>query len=318
MNPPGKFFNYSNPNWSYLGAVLSTQLNKSFAAIMEEDIFIPLGMSNSTLRRSEVEAYGNYALGIGAIIENNQLAEGTASSLENIPYASFSLPAGSYTWSTPRDMLKVAALLMGDNIEILESDTLASLSQPHVDMQQPIEEYYGYGLFIDKGLPVDEDWYPIQVVHHGGDTAAYSSGFWVFPEQNLAISVLSNAGNDDLSEMPVKTLESLSLLPEPTEIPIKDVASDLFIKHVGTYQSASDPEIIAKINYEDNKLFIDVPYLTEAGINYSSELSPVGASMFLMTMDNEVLDLTFIPSEEGGASTYIRNREFVLIRQNTP
>lgn len=55
--------------------------------------------------------------------------------------------------------------------------------------------------------------------------------------------------------------------------------------------------------------------LDNVGVVYDPNLTPVATSVFLITVDGEQLDLTFFPEEVGGEPIYIRNRNFVGIRE---
>ena len=64
MNKPGQFFNYSNPNYSFLGAVVAEQSGMDYASYMHQEVFAPLGMTRSTFDNQQASEDGNFALGI--------------------------------------------------------------------------------------------------------------------------------------------------------------------------------------------------------------------------------------------------------------
>ena len=66
QSPAGAMWNYSNPNFTLAGLV-TEELDdgRYWPDILREDLFQPLGMARSTSRKSEVEADGDYALGVG-------------------------------------------------------------------------------------------------------------------------------------------------------------------------------------------------------------------------------------------------------------
>ncbi len=312
MNPAGRFWNYSNPNWSYLGALLEHKLEDDFANIIERYAFDPLAMSRSTVRYEDALTDGNYSLGTGVIRREGELIEGSAEDLSEIARIDFGVPAGSYTWSTPTEMLKMADFLLNGDEHILSEHSRNKMITPQVDMQVHLPFSYGYGIFVKEGIEIEDSWYPIKLLEHGGQAFTHTSMFWVVPEYDVAVVLLSSANNTDFSKTMLAALESVIELPEPEEVPLKPVAYDLFHKHEGTYYAKQFGQI--QITKNDDILNIHIPLFDQVGREYSNTLEPVGASVFLATSDGNRIPLTFIAKEIGGPSVYIRNWDFVAIR----
>jgi len=313
MNPAGLFWNYSNPNWSYLGAVIQQQSAMPYDDAMKQNVFSPLGMSRTTMKKAEVFNDGNYALGSGVILSNGNSIDGSADSLDNIHQSLFSMPAGSYTWSTPSEMLKMADFLINGNNDILSDELQQEMTLAQVDLKIDVPLDYGYGLWLSDGFENDTNWYPVKRWSHGGNSLAYSSMFWVLSEENIAVSILSSGRNTDFSETMMAALRSVMTLPVTTAIPTRPVETELFNNHVGRYE---DDEDIVDITLENNQVRIDISSLNDEGRNYNPVLQPLGGSVFRLTIGIDEHALTFFPEFDGGSSTYIREREFVLIRND--
>jgi CubicO group peptidase (beta-lactamase class C family) len=313
MNPAGRFANYSNPNWSYLGAIIQDQAAMPYEEVMKQNVFTPLGMSRTTMKKTDVSNDGNYVLGSGVIINNGNSIEGSADSLNNIHQSLFSIPAGSYTWSTPSEMLKMADFLLNGNNNILSDDLQQKMTLPQVDLEIEIPLTYGYGLELIDGFEHESNWYPVKRWSHGGNSLAYSSMFWVLPEENIAVSILSSGRDTDFRETMMAALSSVTTLPDVIDIPTKPIETELFDNHVGRYEDIED---VVDITLENNQVRIDISSLNDGGIDYNPILEPVGGSVFRFTEGTNEHYLTFIPEVEGESSTYIRQREFVLIRND--
>lgn len=311
MNPAGQFWNYSNPNWSYLGAVIQQQSAMPYDDAMKQNVFSPLGMFRTTMKKAEVFNDGNYVLGSGVILSGGNSINGSADSLDNIHQSLFSIPAGSYTWSTPSEVLKMADFLINGNNEILSDELQQEMTLAQVDLKIDVPFDYGYGLGLSDGFENGSNWYPVKRWSHGGNSLAYSSMFWVLPEENIAVSILSSGRNTDFSETMMAALRSVMTLPEVTAIPTRPVETELFNNHVGRYVNDFD---VVNITLENNQLRIDISSLNEDGSIYEPILRPIGGSLFRSIVGIDEVDLTFLPEVDGGNSTYIRNREFVLIR----
>lgn len=337
MNPAGRFWNYNNTNWSYLGAILEHQLDESFPNIIEDHAFLPLDMPRSTVKKSDVLQDGNYALGSGFIRTQEGLLEGSAKILDDIDQQSTDIAAGSYTWSTPTEMLKMADFLLRGDSNILADELREQMIQPLVDTKSVIPIHYGYGLYLHDGFNQRENWYPLNILEHSGVTFAYSSLFWVLPEHNVAIVVLSSSrGNDGRDFFPVMTaaVRSVITLPESQSIPLTPTADELFQQHTGRYVSQSgvydailqdgvltditgrtNRPLVIDVSLADDTLMLDIPAYNQDGITYTKALEPLGGSVFRAIIDDDPYDLTFLPDAEGEESVYIRYRSFVAVRE---
>ncbi len=312
MNPAGRFWNYSNSNWSYLGAILEYQLDDFFPNIIEDEVFQPLEMSRSTVRKADVLNDGNYALGTGFVRDEGGISEGSAVSLDDVNESIFGTPAGANTWSTPSEMLKMAEFLLNGNSNILSENLREEMIFPQVDLQAGLPMSYGYGIFVNEGFVIDEEWYPIEVWEHGGNTLAYTSMFWILPEDNIAVVILSSGRTTDFSSVMLEAIKSVTTLPQPQPLPAEPIAYDLFPNHVGEYFGNFGK---LEVELDDGELKINLPSLNEEGISYNRTLIPKSGSVFTARIDGSDFDVTFLPEIEGDESIYIRHREFVAIRE---
>src|SRR5207244_582477 len=85
LAPPGRIWNYSNPNYSIAGLLDQTLDGRNWPDIIEQDLLPELGMTRTVARRSEVD--GDYALGFTS-------AGADATAVGETWGAAFSRPAG--------------------------------------------------------------------------------------------------------------------------------------------------------------------------------------------------------------------------------
>ena len=308
MNPPGLFYNYSNPNWSYLGAMIEHFSHKPFAMYMQQNVFEPLGMQRTSMERSRVIADGDYALGFLAEDSDKRFL----SDINQIPLTPSVSPAGSETWSTPKEVLKMAEFLLNGNSNVLLDQWRTEITAPQVDNDfAGLPMYYGYGINIDYGFIYNDQWYPVKVWQHGGNTTAYTSLFWILPEKNIAVSIMSSGAFNDFDASMIAALNAVTELPTAQAIPVLSSDPDEYKKHEGIYNTDQFTIIVSQ---ENDKLNITIPELDTSNIPYDKTLTAIGGSTFIAVIENEELIITFLPESDGGESVYLRHRNIVGIK----
>ncbi len=179
--PPGKFWNYSNPNFSLAGLIVQTVSGVDFSDYVEEHVWRQAGMPLSTFKPDVVRTHGDYSVGhAGESIVPPEYSAWSAS-----------MPAGS-AWSTPTELVKWTLALMEGGGEVLSSSSALAMQSPQADRDLRPWQYYGYGIFITDYADVDDPNRDVTVLDHGGNVLGYSSQlFWV-PERRMAVSILAN------------------------------------------------------------------------------------------------------------------------------
>lgn len=308
MNPPGLFFNYSNPSWSYLGAVVENLSEQTYSDYMLEQVFQPLGMARSSIGRSIAISDGDYALGSQNIDGSGQYL----SDINQIPLNTAAEPAGSETWSTPTDVLKMAEFLLKGKPDFLSDERRIHITMPQISQDfAGLPMSYGYGIFVDEGFLYSDQWYPERIWHHAGNTEAYTSMFWVLPDQDIAVSIMSSGDFTNFDDTMVAALESVTSLAEPLTIPYGTVDTSGFDKHEGIYATG---DFLVTVSQAGDNLEISVPALDANNIPYERTLYAIGGLTFVAVIENEEVFFTFVPIVEGGESVYMRNRNLVGIK----
>jgi CubicO group peptidase (beta-lactamase class C family) len=307
LAPPGTFWNYSNPNHSMTGLLDETAAGVPWADLVEDEVFAPLGMSRTVARKESVDE--DVALGIG--LESPQDTSVGEVALADTWESAYTRPAG-LVWSTPGDQMRLAGFLVDGSTTVLKDETRALLVQPAVPIYPDIPGTdYGYGLFIGRGIRLQDGWRDVPVWSHGGNTLTHTSTFYVLPDQRFAISILSNGLGDDFSGTVAAAVAELVDLPAPTEPPTPNFSPEGLDALVGTY---SDPNNVGDmiISREGDRLRVRMPALEAARVPYEPAMRPLSTRVWIIGIQGQDLDFSFVDGPDG--EVYLRNRSVVAVR----
>lgn len=316
MSPPGAFWNYSNAGFSLAGLATEHLDTRAWSDILHEDLFAPLGMSRTFMRKSEAVADGDYSLSFGFTKSDLQTGgpQG-AVEMDDVLDSAFSRPAG-LAWSTPTEMLAWARFLMEGNEDVLSDELRGELTSAQVDtLFLHGSMQYGYGMFVWDGyLTADGDVYETPVWEHGGNTLTFTNIMIMLPEHDFAVVITSSAYGTDFARSADAAIESLvEGLPSPVAFEPYEVDPSTFDRHVGSYDDPYNVGAV-EISLEGDELRIAMPDLDALGYDVDPVLTPISSDIFVVTIDGEPMDVTFIPEGAGDASTFMRNRSFVVTR----
>ncbi len=314
MSPPGAFWNYSNPNFVLAGLVTETLDSRAWPDIMVQDLFTPLGMDRTFLRKIEVAADGDYAVSFGFGVDDLQTGILGPVEMPDMPDPGWARPAG-LAWTTPTQMMTWATFIMDGDASVLSNALREEITAPQVDtLYNAGTLLYGYGMFVSTGY-IDEagNWYEMPVWDHGGNTTSFTNIFYILPEQDFALAICSSAYNTDFYHSLDVGITTLADLPAPSDGPVLEVDPDEFDRHVGEY---NDPWNVGEmiVTREGDALLVDFPLLTDYGYAFNPELVPITSEIFIVYIGGTALEMTFIPLAPGGVSEYARTRSFVETR----
>jgi len=314
MNPPGAFWNYSNPNFVLAGLVTEHLDDRFWPDLIREDIFGPVGMNRTYLRLAEVEADGDHAVSYGMGFDELLTGNLGPVDLDQMPDPAWVRPAGM-VWTTPTQMMAWADFVMHGDTEVLSDDLREQISEPHIDTLSPGEPtHYGFGLFVHQGYRThDDQWYEMPLWEHGGNTLSFSNILYMLPEQDFAFCITSSGVGTDFSPSVEAAITTLVDLPEPTAAQELEIDPARFDDHVGAYIDEWNVGDVV-ITREGDTLQIEMPTLEAYGYEVGTSLIAVTSEVFYVIIDGAPVDLTFIAIEEGGSSHYLRNRSFVAGR----
>ena len=169
----GTDYRYSNTGYALLSMIVEVKSGLSFAAFLEENIFSPLGMTNSVAHQNGISSVNNRAYGYS---QNNGEYSRDDQSLTSAVLGD----GGIYT--SLNDMFRWDQSLYVDTLipfEILnEAFTSGEISSGE-------KTGYGFGWRMDTYLYRNR-------AHHTGSTRGFRNVFMRFPDQQISILILTN------------------------------------------------------------------------------------------------------------------------------
>jgi CubicO group peptidase (beta-lactamase class C family) len=185
----GEVFQYNNLMASaagYIGGHIlhpDMELGAAYDRSMSEEVFAPLGMTESTFDMKRALA-GDHASPHGDDVDGHPRVGKMAFNYVVMP----ARPAGG-EWSSARDVIKYVQVeitqgVLPDGKRLVSAENLVARRKPGV----PIGEDAFYGM----GLMTDATW-GVTVVHHGGSLAGYKSDILLIPDAQVGAVVLTNA-----------------------------------------------------------------------------------------------------------------------------
>lgn len=293
---PGEVWSYCNSGFYLAGRVIEHIVGQPFESIVAERVFAPLGLERSFWFAQEAIMYS-------AAAGHNQNPGEDAPTVAHpwaIPRASN--PAGAII-SNVEDLLKFCAFHMGDGTvdgeQVLSRESIQAMQS--VQARVNSVSSWGIGWSLDTRGGVD-------IIRHGGGTNGHITQMLAVPEQNFALSVLTNSsrGGEVIGPVEKWLLEKycgiVDVYPEPVEVPAEEL--DRLVGKYGVKQAQ------ATITRHEKGLQIDasmVHPLTEEQVTFPPVvIAPIGSDEFIVVEgeDDEDGRVEFITS--GDTVRYIR------------
>jgi len=207
---PGEKFSYSNSGYFLLGVLVEKITAKSYEDVLQEKIFIPIGMNNSGFDHHD-EIMKNRATGY----------EKNGNSYVNSAYLDMSIPyAAGSLYSTTED------LLLWD--QALYTDTL--LPKKYMDLyfkpQIPAfgNSHYAYGWGVGKSQ-IGKSKDSVATIGHGGGINGFNTLITRMPTDRTLVVLLNNTGGAPLNSI-TKAISGI-LYDKPYDMPKQSVANSL-------------------------------------------------------------------------------------------
>ena len=175
--PVGQAFQCSNASSDLAAYIVQVAAGKSFEQYMKEKVFVPLGMSRSTVDRT-------------LVLNMKDRAGGHMIGIAKMP-AVFPALGGAGVYSTARDLARFLQMQISqgmlDGRRILDASLVKLLHTP-TGIVQPPDVYYGLGLFIDKRSPERVS----SILWQDGWGFGFSGLMHWYPEYGIGTVALSN------------------------------------------------------------------------------------------------------------------------------
>lgn len=186
-------FQYQNIMFTAAGEIAAQVQKQPFDTLIENRIFKPLGMTNSTMSMKQMEKAKDFSFGYSYNFDTKDT--------EKLPFRDIDevAPAGSIN-SSARDMAQwVRFVLNGGTVDgkrLVSEKSYDEWLKP----QQKIAgtASYGFGWFL-------QNWNGLKVVQHGGNIDGFNSMVAMIPEKKLGFVLLTNVSASPLGNelMPI-------------------------------------------------------------------------------------------------------------------
>jgi CubicO group peptidase (beta-lactamase class C family) len=295
--PPGRFYNYSNTGFFVAGAAIEEATGRDYTDVMEDDVFLPIGMGRTFFLPEDVLADGNYAVGRGWdwTGESAGQVEVEPDSYDN----GWGRPAG-YAWSSVSDLLRFANfLLVGD--PAVPGNALRGAIHTAATSTQEIGDHvsYGYGMLLTDILGLDDGWRSVTLWSHGGAIPGYAAELHIFPEHGVAIATLAAGDGAYFRTMLPAVLSAAGVDlggPIADPVPPPDPATDPEI--AGDWD---DVYSIGATTLADSAGGVSVvaPALDAAGVDYGEEMAAIARDNYRWEVQGQGQGMTVIRDEQG-------------------
>jgi CubicO group peptidase (beta-lactamase class C family) len=181
--PPGEQYRYGTVNYDVLGLVIETVSGQTYENFMREQVFQPLGLSQTYLYKQDAKSTGN-------------LAQGYRSSFfittpYNAPDYAGNKPAG-YLISCTKDMARWMGIQMGMVNDIPEIFHAVIQKSHQGDQSVPAANHRYYA----AGWSVNGDQ---AVIEHTGGNPNFRTEVLILPKERQAICLLTNGTNTNVN-----------------------------------------------------------------------------------------------------------------------
>lgn len=232
-HPPGATFSYCNSGFVAAGRIVEVLTGKVWDAALRERIIEPLGLAGTVTLPEE------------AILHRAAVGHVTESGAESHPTAQWTLPrnsgpAGLIT-ARVQDVLDFARMhlhsgVAPDGTRVLSEESARAMTEPQVELPDAA----GKGDSCGLGW-IRFNWDGHRLIGHDGRTVGQTAFLRVLPEQNFAVSLLTNGGDAGglYQELYADIFRDLAgvTMAAPFGPPSEPVAIDLS-PYVGKYSRA--------------------------------------------------------------------------------
>lgn len=177
---PGTRYSYSNFGWRLVGAVVEAAAGEPYLEFMDREVFTPAGMELT------VPDLGDES---GEAVKYDRAMYGSLRRGQDIDMSCSMAPGGFL--STPTELVRFG-YAMRDG-ELLDSATVERFWTPQ-RLNSGAPTSYGYGWGIGNvALGAEGEGASTRAVQHGGSVLGGRASLMIFPDEDLVVSVMTNA-----------------------------------------------------------------------------------------------------------------------------
>ncbi|MGW6054960.1 serine hydrolase [Streptomyces sp. NPDC055189] len=232
-HPPGATFSYCNSGFVLAGRIIEKLTGMSWDSALKERLCTPLGLAHTVTLPEEAL---RFRTAMGHAAQGDQ--DPQPAPVWCLPRSAG--PAGLITASAA-DVLAFSRMHLAggstaDETRVLSPQAASAMTERHVGLPDvhSLGDSWGLGW-------IRFDWDGHQVIGHDGNTIGQSAFLRLLPEQNLAVTLLTNGGaaHDLYLELYREIFDELAgvTMPQPLRPPARPVTVDAG-RHTGRYERA--------------------------------------------------------------------------------
>jgi len=279
---PGTEFQYNNGGYALLATIVNRVSGLSLRAFADQNIFKPLGMTQTHIHDDPTMLVPNRASGYHQDSSGFHIA----------PHADLGRLVGpTALFTTARDLL-----LWEQNFadaRVGRPALLAEMQKPAIATDWVDGSFYGFGLAIGE-------YRSLRMVGHGGGDPGYGAYVARFPDQRLAVAVLGNLDNvipitliRGVADIYLEGLFPTSLVTNSTSTPAKvSLSPEQLASKAGLYRDPAT-EMVGRFFVRDGKLMASA----DTGEENFIELVPLDSDSFAIPGTKAVVE--FVPPSSG-------------------
>ncbi len=190
VHPPGTAYLYSSYGYNLLGAVVEGASGKDFAAALDELVLVPLGLRGTVLDEPSL------------IVERRarpyrRESDGRLANERPID-SSYKWPSGGFL-STAGDLVRFGSAHLRDSYLKPETRALLFTSQSTAGVE-------GKETGVGLGWRIGKDGAGRRILHHGGSIEGGRAFLLLYPDQGVAVAILTNLSGARFAEAEAQKL----------------------------------------------------------------------------------------------------------------
>lgn len=186
--PVGSQYRYSNSAYALLALIVQARSGQTFAHFLKDNIFTPLGMTNTLAYEAGNSVVPQRAYGHSLRTNGWQRTDQSLTS---------SVLGDGGIYSSVNDLFKWDQALY--STKLVSAATLEEAFTPKTPTDIPGKSY-GYGWYLTEHRGVKQIW-------HSGESIGFRTRLMRMPEKKFAVIILSNRSDKKLEEYAAKAID---------------------------------------------------------------------------------------------------------------
>lgn len=187
---PGTWYNYQNVAYSLIGDIVQKATGIAYDSLLQERLFIPLGMTDASLGYEKMQENQNIA----------QPHSPDASGYHRLDFNNkwYDVSPAAGVNASARDLTKWLQLMLGHYPEIISAESLAEITKKQIGVSPQENVMRAWKPLDDSGYALG--WRTVEksgrkIIFHGGFVNGYRAEMGFCPEENIGLAMLSNGAN---------------------------------------------------------------------------------------------------------------------------